>query len=208
MKMKINIILIIFTTLLFAGCGKIDEAKKAMNAVKQIAEIAEDTADSFKDLDEDEIKKIKLKEKEVRSFFENVIKINEKYPDIHFQVAQVALIEAIGAGENLKDIVNKEMNISFDEYARISTVITFSEATGLGSQLSKTMYEQMVLAKEALDSQLGGILTSEEKAELEKSLTEVKHEMKELEKEMNSDENANIIHNYDLVLKIREELDI
>ncbi|MCD6176229.1 MAG: hypothetical protein J7K29_00155 [Candidatus Cloacimonetes bacterium] len=206
--MKNIIILIIFTTLLFAGCGKLDDAKKAMKAVKQVAEIAEDTADSFKDLDEDEIKKIKLKEKEVRSFFENVIKIKEKYPDIHFQVAQVALMEAIGAGENLKDIVNKEMNISFDEYVRISTVITFSKATGLGSQLSKTMYEQMVLAKEALDSQLGGILTSEEKEELEKALAEVKQEMKELEKEMNSDENANIIHNCDLVLKVKKELNI
>ena len=206
--MKNIIILIIFATLLFAGCGKLDDAKKAMKAVKQVAEIAEDTADSFKDLDEDEIKKIKLKEKEVRSFFENVIKIKEKYPDIHFQVAQVALMEAIGAGENLKDIVNKEMNISFDEYVRISTVITFSKATGLGSQLSKTMYEQMVLAKEALDSQLGGILTSEEKEELEKALAEVKQEMEELEKEMNSDENANIIHNCDLVLKVKKELNI
>ena len=206
MKKIIN--LIIFATLLLAGCGKLDDAKKAMKAVKQISEIAEDTADSFKDLDEDEIKRIKLKEKEVVSFFNNVAKVKEKYPDIHFQVAQVALIEAIGAGENLRDIVNKEMNISFDEYARISTVITFSEATGLGSQLSKTMYEQMVLAKEALDSQLGGILTSEEKVELEESLAEVKHEMKELEKEMNSDENANIIHNYDLVLKIREEMNL
>ena len=206
--MKKIIILVIFTTLIFAGCEKLDDAKKAMKAVKQIAEIAEETADSFKNMDEDEIKKIKLKEKEVRSFFENVIKIKEKYPDIHFQVAQVALIEAIGAGENLKDIVNKEMNISFDEYARISTVITFSEATGLGSQLSKTMYEQMVLAKEALDSQLGRILTSEEKKELEKALAEVKQEMKELEIEMNSNENANIIHNYDLVLKVKKELDI
>ena len=206
--MKNIIILIIFATLLFAGCGKLDDAKKAMKAVKQVAEIAEDTADSFKDLDEDEIKKIKLKEKEVRSFFENVIKIKEKYPDIHFQVAQVALMEAIGTGENLKDIVNKEMNISFDEYVRISTVITFSKATGLGSQLSKTMYEQMVLAKEALDSQLGGILTSEEKEELEKALAEVKQEMEELEKEMNSDENANIIHNCDLVLKVKKELNI
>jgi len=208
MIMKNIIILIIFATLLFAGCGKLDDAKKAMKAVKQVAEIAEDTADSFKDLDEDEIKKIKLKEKEVRSFFENVIKIKEKYPDIHFQVAQVALMEAIGTGENLKDIVNKEMNISFDEYVRISTVITFSKATGLGSQLSKTMYEQMVLAKEALDSQLGEILTSEEKEELEKALAEVKQEMKELEKEMNSDENANIIHNCDLVLKVKKELNI
>ena len=197
-----------FATLIFAGCDKLDDAKKAMKAVKQIAEIAEDTAYSFKDLDEDEIKEIKLKEKEVISFFNNVAKVKEKYPDIHFQVAQVALIEAIGAGKNLKDIVNKEMNISFDEYAKLSTVITFSEAFGLGSQLSKTMYEQMILAKEALDTQLGGILTSEEKEELEKSLAEVKQEIKELEKEMNSNENANIIHNYDLVLKIREELDI
>ena len=206
--MKNIIILMIFATLLFAGCDKLDDAKKAMNAVKQAAEIIEDTADSFKDMDEKEIKKIKLKEKEVRSFFENVIKIKEKYPDIHFQVAHVALIETIGAGENLKDIVNKEMNISFDEYARLSTVITFSEASGLGSQLSKTMFEQMVIAKEALNSQLGGILTSEEKEELEKALAEVKQEMEELEIEMNSDENANIIHNYDLVLKIRKEMDI
>ena len=97
--MKNIIILMIFVTLIFTGCDKLDDAKKAMNAVKQIAEIAEETADSFKDMDEDEIKKIKLKEKEVKSFFKNVTKIKDKYPDIHFQVAQVALIEAIGSGE-------------------------------------------------------------------------------------------------------------
>ena len=170
--------------------------------------MAEDTADSFKDLDENEIKKIKLKEKEVRSFFNNVTKLKEKYPDIHFQVAQVALIEAIGTGENLKDIVNKEMNISFDEYTRLSTVITFSEATGVGLQLSKAMYEQIVLGKEALEVQLVETLTSEEKEELEKALAEVEEEIKEFEKEMNSDEYANIKHNYDLIFKIKEELDI
>jgi len=206
--MKKIIILVIFATLLLAGCGKLDDAKKAMKAVKQAAEIVEGTAESFKDLDEDEIKKIKLKEKEVRSFFDNVAKIKEKYPDIHFQVAQVALIEAVGAGKNLKDIVNKEMNISFDDYARLSTVITFAEATGVGLQLSNAMYEQMILGKETLESQLGTLLTSEEKEELEKSLTEMKQEIEDFEKEMNSDEYANIKHNYDLVLKIREELDI
>ena len=206
--MKKIIILLIFATLLLAGCGKLDDAKKAMKAVKQAAEIVEGTAESFKDLDEDEIKKIKLKEKEVRSFFDNVAKIKEKYPDIHFQVAQVALIEAVGAGKNLKDIVNKEMNISFDEYTRLSTVITFAEATGAGLQLSNAMYEQMILGKETLESQLGTLLTSEEKKELEKSLTEMKQEIEDFEKEMNSDEYANIKHNYDLVLKIREELDI
>ena len=206
--MKKIIILVIFATLLLAGCGKLDDAKKAMNAVKQATEVVKSTADSFKDLDEDQIKKIKLKEKEVRSFFNNVSKIKEKYPDIHFQVAQVALIEAIGAGENLKDIVNKEMNISFDDYTRLSTVITFAEAVGAGLQLTKSMHEQMVLGKEALETQLSGDLTTEQKEELEKALAEAKQEIEEFEKEMNSDEYANIKHNYDLVLKIKEELDI
>jgi PBP1b-binding outer membrane lipoprotein LpoB len=206
--MKIIIILVIFAALLLAGCGKLDDAKKAMNAVKQAAEVVESTADSFKDMDEDEIKKIKLNEKEVRSFFNNVSEIKEKYPDIHFQVAQVALIEAMSTGENLQNIVKKEMNISFDDYTRLSTVITFAEAVGAGLQLTKSMHEQMVLGKEALETQLSGDLTTEQKDELEKALTEAKQEIEEFEKEMNSDEYANIKHNYDLVLKIKEELDI
>ncbi|MDA3814523.1 MAG: hypothetical protein PF570_09775 [Candidatus Cloacimonetes bacterium] len=206
--MKNIIILVIFAALLLAGCGKLDDAKKAMNAVKQAAEVVESTADSFKDMDEDEIKKIKLNEKEVRSFFNNVSEIKEKYPDIHFQVAQVALIEAMSTGENLQNIVKKEMNISFDDYTRLSTVITFAEAVGAGLQLTKAMHEQMVLGKEALETQLSGDLTTEQKDELEKALTEAKQEIEEFEKEMNSDEYANIKHNYDLVLKIKEELDI
>ncbi len=206
--MKNIIILMIFATLIFAGCGKLDDAKKAMNAVKQVAELAEDTADSFKNMDEDEIKKIKLKEKEVKTFFENVTKIKDKYPDIHFQVAQVALIEAIGAGENLKDIVNKEMNMSFDEYLRLSSVITLAEISGAGIELSKAMYEQMIIGKEALEIQLNAVLTAEEKEELEKALTEAKQELEDFEKEMDSDEYANIKHNFELILKIREDLDI
>ncbi len=206
--MKILFISILLSLLILTGCGKIDDAKKAMNAVKQIAEIAEDTADSFMDLDEDEIKKIKLSKKEVKSFFKNIENIKEKYPDIHFQVAQVAFVEAIGAGKNLKDIVNKEMNISFKEYTRLSTVITFAEATGAGLQLSKSMYEQMINGKETLESQLNAVLSAEEKQELETALDEVKKEIKDFEKEMNSDDFANIKYNFDLVRKIKEELDI
>ncbi|MBT5420178.1 MAG: hypothetical protein HOK80_04755 [Candidatus Cloacimonetes bacterium] len=206
--MKNIIILMILATLIFTGCGKLDDAKKAMNAVKQVAEMAEDTSDSFKDMDEEEVKKIKLKEKEIKSFFENVTKLKDKYPDIHFQVAQVALIEAIGTGENLKDIVNKEMNLSFDEYIRLSTVITLAEASGAGLELSKAMYEQMILGKETLEFQLNAVLTAEEKEELEKALNEAKQEIENFEKEMNSDEYANIKHNFELIMKVREDLDI
>ena len=206
--MKNIIILMILATLIFTGCGKLDDAKKAMNAVKQVAEMAEDTSDSFKDMDEEEVKKIKLKEKEIKSFFENVTKLKDKYPDIHFQIAQVALIEAIGTGENLKDIVNKEMNLSFDEYIRLSTVITLAEASGAGLELSKAMYEQMILGKETLEFQLNGVLTAEEKDELEKALNDAKQEIENFEKEMNSDEYANIKHNFELIMKVREDLDI
>jgi hypothetical protein len=159
-------------------------------------------------MDEEEVKKIKLKEKEIKSFFENVTKLKDKYPDIHFQIAQVALIEAIGTGENLKDIVNKEMNLSFDEYIRLSTVITLAEASGAGLELSKAMYEQMILGKETLEFQLNAVLTAEEKEELEKALNEAKQEIENFEKEMNSDEYANIKHNFELIMKVREDLDI
>ncbi len=206
--MKKIIILVIFASLLIVGCGKLDKAKKAIDTVKQVAEIAEDTAESFKDMDEEEIKKIKLKEKEVISFFKNITKIKDKYPDIHFQVAQVAFLEAIGVGKDLKDIVNKEMSMSFEEYTRLSTVITFAEATGVGLQLSEAMYEQMLLGKETLESRLKAFPSAEEKEELEKALAEAEQEIEKFEEEMNKDEFANIKHNYDLILKIKEEMDI
>lgn len=206
--MKKIIIFTIFAALIFAGCGKIDEAKKAMSAVKQVAEMAEDTADSFKDMDEEDIKKIKLKEKEVRSFFNNITKLNEKYPDIHFEIAQIAFVEAIGTGKNLKDIVNNEMDMTFGEYTKLSTVIKLSEASGASLQLSKSMYEQMLNGKKTLASQLDEVLSAEEREELEQALAKAEQEISKFEKEMDSDEFANIKHNYELILKVKEEFDI
>ncbi len=98
--------------------------------------------------------------------------------------------------------------MSFDEYLRLSSVITLAEISGAGIELSKAMYEQMIIGKEALEIQLNAVLTAEEKEELEKALTEAKQELEDFEKEMDSDEYANIKHNFELILKIREDLDI
>jgi len=206
--MKRIIIFLVFAALILCSCGKIDEAKKAMDAVKQVANVAEDTADSFKNMDEEDIKKIKLNEKEVRSFFSNIAKVSEKYPDIHFQVAQIALVEALGEGKNLKDIVNDEMDIDFTEYVKLSTVISLAEGSGAGLQLSKSMYEQMISGKKEIESQLNSVLSNEEREELENALAKVDEEIAAFEKEMKSDEFDNVKHNYKLITKIKEEFDI
>ncbi|MDP8267432.1 MAG: hypothetical protein P9L97_01770 [Candidatus Tenebribacter davisii] len=206
--MKKIIVFVIFIAVLFTGCGKLKEAKKAMNAVKQAAEVIENTSNSFKDLSDEEVKKIKLNKKEVKTFFNNVSKLQEKYPDIHFQVAPVALVEALGAGMNLKDIVTKEMNISFDEYTKLSTVITYNEAVGAGLHLSKSLYEQMISSRENMKTQLDDALDSEQKKELEEALAETERQIKEFEQEMKSDDYANMKSNFDLIQKIKEDLDI
>ncbi|MCF7858826.1 MAG: hypothetical protein K9N07_05805 [Candidatus Cloacimonetes bacterium] len=208
MKMKTTIFSVLFTVLIFSGCDNIKKAKNAVNAVKQAAEIAEDNVNTFKELGEDELKNVKLNEKEVSTFFKNVKNLQEKYPDIHFHIAQVAAVEALAAGENLKDIVTKEMDISYKDYTKLSSVISYVEAAGAGLKITKSMHEEMLKGKKKLETQLNEALPEEKKIEIENALNKTIEDIEDFEKEMKADTIANIRNNYELISKVKKDLDI
>jgi hypothetical protein len=206
--MKKVLLISIAILILFTACGKIKEAKKTMDAVKKVSEMGKDMVETSKHLEDLEIEKVKLQEKDVKKFFKAIKSVEEKYPDIHFQVAAMAVIEANMAGKDLKEIVTKEMDLSFEEYSKLSAVITYATAVGAGYEMSMSIYNQMIESEETLKQTLAGVLSDEEKAELETQIAEVKKSIEELEEEMKKEEFVILKKNYEIIKKVNEELDM
>jgi len=206
--MKKVILISISVLIVLTACGKIKEAKKTMDAVKKVAEVGKDLTETAQHLEDLEVEKVKLQEKDVKKFFKAIKSVEEKYPDIHFQVSTVATIEANLAGKDLKEIVTKEMDLSFEDYSKLSIVITYATAAGAGYEMSLAIYNQMIESEETLKQTLAGVLSDEEKAELETQIAEVKKSIKEMEEEMEKEEFVILKDNYEIIKKVNEELDL
>ena len=206
--MKKILLISIAILIVLTACGKIKEAKKTMDAVKKVAEVGKDLTETAQHLEDLEVEKVKLQEKDVKKFFKAIKSVEEKYPDIHFQVAAMAAIEANMAGKDLKEIVTKEMDLSFEEYSKLSAVITYATAVGAGYEMSMSIYNQMIESEETLKQTLAGVLSDEEKAELETQIAEVKKSIQEMEEEMKEEEFVILKDNYEIIKKVNEELDL
>ena len=206
--MKKVLLIGIAILIVLTACGKIKEAKKTMDAVKDVAKSGSDLMEAAQHLEDLEVGKVKLQEKDVKKFFKAIKSVEEKYPDIHFQVAAMAAIEANMAGKDLKEIVTKEMDLSFEEYSKLSAVITYATAVGAGYEMSMSIYNQMIESEETLKQTLAGVLSDEEKAELETQIAEVKKSIQEIEEEMKEEEFVILKDNYEIIKKVNEELDL
>ena len=206
--MKKVLLIGIAILIVLTACGKIKEAKKTMDAVKDVAKSGSDLMEAAQHLEDLEVGKVKLQEKDVKKFFKAIKSVEEKYPDIHFQVAAMAAIEANMAGKDLKEIVTKEMDLSFEEYSKLSAVITYATAVGAGYEMSMSIYNQMIESEETLKQTLAGVLSDEEKAELETQIAEVKKSIQEMEEEMKEEEFVILKDNYEIIKKVNEELDL
>ena len=206
--MKKVLLISIAILIVFTACGKIKEAKKTMDAVKEVSKSGKDLMETGKYLEDLEIEKVKLQEKDVKKFFKAIKSVEDKYPDIHFQVAAMATIEANMAGKDLKEIVTKEMDLSFKEYSQLSAVITYATTVGAGYEMSMSIYNQMIESEEALKQTLAGVLSDEEKAKLEVQIAEVKKSIEEMEEEMKKEEFIIQKDNYEIVKKVNEKLDL
>lgn len=206
--MKKVLLISIAILIVLTACGKIKEAKKTMDAVKDLAKSGSDLVEAAQHLEDLEVEKVRLQEKDVKKFFKAIKSVEEKYPDIHFQVAAMATIEANLAGKDLKKIVTKEMDLSFKEYSQLSAVITYATVAGAGYEMSMSIYNQMIESEEALKQTLAGVLSDEEKAELEVQIAEVKKSIEELEEEMKKEEFVILKDNYEIIKKVNEDLDL
>jgi len=206
--MKKVLLIGIAILIVLTACGKLKEAKKTMDAVKDVAKSGSDLMEAAQHLEDLEVEKVKLQEKDVKKFFKAIKSVEEKYPDIHFQVAAMAAIEANMAGKDLKEIVTKEMDLSFEEYSKLSAVITYATAVGAGYEMSMSIYNQMIESEETLKQTLAGVLSDEEKAELETQIAEVKKSIQEMEEEMKEEEFVILKDNYEIIKKVNEELDL
>ncbi len=199
---------ILFLALLIIGCGKIKDAKKAVDSVKEFSKDMKDISESTMALKDIDLEKITLEEKEVRSFFKNVKRLNKKYPEIHFQIAQTAVLEATNQGEELKQIIKDETDMSFQDYSKISAVVAFAELKGASLELSKSMYEQLISSKEAMQLQLEKIVDEKQKEELRSTLEQTENDINELKTKLESPEYQKKLHNYNLIKKIKIDMDI
>jgi len=203
-----KLLIFVICIVLLSACGKLKEAKETMDAVKQFAETAGDVSEVAKSLEDIDIEKVKLTEKEVKKFYSGVKKLNDKYPDIHFQIATMAAIEASMAGKNLKEIISKEMDISFDEYSKLSVVITYAAAVGVGYEMTKSFYEQTKASRDELKKALNNTLTEEEKKNLEEQIENIEKSITELEEEMKKEEYNIVKENYEIIKKVKDELEL
>lgn len=205
--MKKIIIFSIVISLALLSCGKMKEAKEAMNAAKKVYDAAGDVAETAKNLEDLEIEKVKLDEEEVKKFYKAINKLNEKYPDIHFQLATMAAVEASMAGKDLKSIIKKETNIPFDEYSKLSAVTAYVEIVGIGYEMTTAVLEQTKKSHLVLKEKLGQSVSKEEKIQLEEQIKNIEESIANMKEEMKKEEFEIVKENFRIIKKVKEELE-
>ncbi len=205
--MKKIIIFSVVISLTLLSCGKMKEAKEAMNAAKKVYDAAGDVAETAKSLEDIDVEKVKLNEKEVKKFYIAINKLNEKYPDIHFQIATIAAVEASMAGKDLKSIIKKETNIPFDEYSQLSAITAYVEMVGIGYEMTTAILEQTKESHLVLKEKLGQAVSEEEKKQLEKQIKDIEQSISDMKEEMKKEEFKIVKENFRIIKKVKEELE-
>ena len=109
---------------MISGCGKIKEATETVKSVSKTLDAAKDiakTAESAgKSIDGDTVT-VELTEQKVRRYYEEISVLQEKYPDLEFLSPMTATVQAGMADLDLEKIIEKESDLSFDEYTALSS---------------------------------------------------------------------------------------
>ncbi len=197
--MKQFIVLLLMTILIFTVCSSPQEmVKKAVETVE--TKVVEKTSEVK------EKEPIIVSMEEVETFFKSAKTMSEKYEDIDFMSPVVAAIQAGKSGMDIDKIFKKEINMTFKEYAAISTRVVMAEAEYQGVVMTKDIYNQMENGYEkALEEKDKIEMTKEEKIEYQRQLDEILKQLTELEEKLESADVERIEENHKIINEVKEK---
>lgn len=194
-------LVLLLAVAMMSGCGKVREATRVARTVAEMAKTGEEMAESISE-DGIDWENIELTEDDVRLFYSGVRKLNDKYPDIEFESAIVATLQSMGEGINIQKEVEKETDMSFEQYTGLSNAILLTQAELAGLIFTTEMVASMEEGLAQFDEMDQSTLTEEQIAVMEEqrqALSEAKAEMETLEFQ-------NGMMNAEMILALREEM--
>jgi|GEM_PF-1700887 len=196
-RIAFAVVVIAAVMVMWSGCGRV---KQAAQMAKSVSDMAGDVIDEeTSDIDWENYD---LKEKDVRKFYTGVKSLEEKYPDVVFEVAMTAAVQAMGEGINLKKTVEKETDMTFSEYSGLSTALMLVQTEAAGLQFTEEMTDAMEQGLAQIDELEDSELTEEEMQAIE----EQRQSLAEARAEMESPEFQARKEKAEMVMRVREEL--
>jgi len=185
----------------FSGCGKVKEASQLVKAVKDTAETVQKMSDGM-DSEKIDLDNLNITDEEVRTFYSSVRTLHDRYPDIDFEVAMTATLEAAAQGKNLERIIEKETDMNFQEYSTLSMALIMIQTESMGVYLAEEMVAGMEEGLAQFNDMDTSGFTEEQLAEIENQ----RQALDEAKKELDTREFRNQKERADMVSHIREEL--
>jgi len=197
LKLVVAAVVVLSVMGMWSGCGRV---KQAAQMAKSVSDMAENVIDE--ETSEIDWENYDLKENDVRKFYTGVKALEEKYPDVGFEVAMLAAVMAMGEGINLKKTVEKETDMTFDEYSGLSTALMLVQTEAAGLQFTEEMADAMEQGLAQVDELEDLELTEEEMQTIE----EQRRSLAEARAEMESPEFQAKKEKAEMVMRIREEV--
>jgi len=186
------------------GCGRVKEAAQLARSVADMAETGKKAAEASARAEGSSLdwENHDLKESDVRRFYEAVGVLEKQHPDIDFEVAMTAALGAISQGVDLEEVVEKETDLSFDEYSGLSTALIMVQSDAAGVALT----EEMVLSIEEGLSQFDDADVSELTEEQQAAIDQQRQALEEAKAEMEAPEFQARKQKVEMVMAIRKEM--
>lgn len=188
--------LCILVVAVLSGCGRASQAAQIARSAMELAESSDGESSSV------DWENYDLTEADVRRFYEGIRDLNDAHPDIDFEVAMTATMEAMGAGLNLENLVERETDMSFEEYGGLSTALLVVQTEAAGVAMTR----EMVSAMEANLAEFEDVDESELSDEQKAALEEQRQALAEAKAELDSREFKERADKIEMVNRIREEM--
>ncbi len=194
--------------IVLSGCGKVKEAREAVESVSRTMEAAKDVAKSAESVSKSISagKAVELTEAALRRYYGAVAKLREKYPEIEFENPILAAVQAGSSGKDLEKLVKSETNISFDEYngtfAAIMSIMVQSAAVAAPEMI----VEQMSSVVQELEKTDTSQMDAEQKKTFDQQLETQKKAIEEAKAKIATEEFQEMKRQVEMIRRVREEM--